>query len=488
MKNTYLKRLALILKGEKRHKDASNERGGYFVLFFAMLITMLMLPILTSVLTQTIETRQNIATFQKSSNLVTLGNSALKAKLDELSKEGLGRKQTGEMDLGDGITLHYDYSSISKLPVMDTGFSVTELAPIDAKLIDDSEDGLSIDSLGTALGYLEAEIYTVPALGTGDAGGEECVPGVINEATYKDGEPVDPLDHPCNWSTLSVGESVTLPFYRQDDDWTNTVPPDYVVAAPENLLLRVRLKCADNSYLCKNEDRLVLWDEGFIKKDGYLSPALNDPKADFSKRILDLALMANGKVYVPNTESIRVIGDELPSGKHKHSQEITVQKMRNDSNDTNRDTVEYIERRFELYSNNLTVLNLSLVRLQNLLGLDNMEQSVQMVLDNDEINLPKLILGFTKNRILACDPISNNCKFTEENPFTLPSERPNWAEDTSPIREVYELEYQVLSDVPLANHKFVIKGSISNGDDEYQLDVIEKKGPKTSAPAAVFSS
>jgi len=139
-------------------KQNSKPREAYFVLFFALVITMLMTPIMSQVLLETIETREGIRSYERSSNLLTYANSALEAKLEELSRKGLGYSESGEFVLGDtGAVVHYDFSSKSEVDL--GGRAIWQEAHGD-------NDPWSTE-------HESDSMYIVPAPGTGTAG-ENC--------------------------------------------------------------------------------------------------------------------------------------------------------------------------------------------------------------------------------------------------------------------------------------------------------------------------
>ena len=61
-------------------------------------------------------------------------------------------------------------------------------------------------------------VYTLPALGTGNATDLECVPFDLNSNILGSQHGfVDPLDHPCNYNKLVFGDMIVIPLFYIDD-------------------------------------------------------------------------------------------------------------------------------------------------------------------------------------------------------------------------------------------------------------------------------
>jgi len=62
-------------------------------------------------------------------------------------------------------------------------------------------------------------LYTLPALGTGDATDLECVPFDLNSNILRfvrDVNFIDPLEHPCNYNKLEFGDMIAIPLFFKD--------------------------------------------------------------------------------------------------------------------------------------------------------------------------------------------------------------------------------------------------------------------------------
>ena len=95
-------------------------------------------------------------------------------------------------------------------------------------------------------------LYTLPALGTGDATDLECVPFDLNSniLRFDRGENfIDPLEHPCNYNKLEFGDTIAIPLFYIDDSGQVV---NYDFASP--MQISFRGPCSDLSEYC--EDRL----------------------------------------------------------------------------------------------------------------------------------------------------------------------------------------------------------------------------------------
>lgn len=121
-----------------------------------------------------------------------------------------------------------------------------------------------------ALAYSDGS-YGIPAPGTGTAG-KDCdklnpyvkYTFAFDEVTGKysnDSSGADPKDHPCNWSKIKVGESVSIPlFVSKKVGGTETIynPADSQFNL-NNLKIRVRTPCKTGKEYCDLIDRYSLF-------------------------------------------------------------------------------------------------------------------------------------------------------------------------------------------------------------------------------------
>lgn len=121
-----------------------------------------------------------------------------------------------------------------------------------------------------ALSYSDGS-YGIPAPGTGTAG-KDCDklnPYVKNyfafdAATGKysiNSSGTDPKEHPCNWSKIKVGESVSIPlFVSKNVGGTETIlNPANSLFNLNSLKIRVRTPCKTGKEYCDNTDRYSLY-------------------------------------------------------------------------------------------------------------------------------------------------------------------------------------------------------------------------------------
>lgn len=138
--------------------------------------------------------------------------------------------------------------------------------------------------------------YTVPALGTGDAG-IDCSPHKVNfDARWNNSdEYIDPLDHPCNWNVMEKGETIkfglssyTLSDIREktagnvggkveslaltgsnlEEDVQKVFEHSYYEGLDKNdvLVLRIRLRCTDGTSYCHPVERYEFYDSEFLNE------------------------------------------------------------------------------------------------------------------------------------------------------------------------------------------------------------------------------
>lgn len=187
--------------------------------------------------------------------------------------------------------------------------------------------------------------YTVPALGTGDAG-TECTPHQVKLEDRWNGtqEYIDPLDYPCNWNVMEKGESIKIGLgsYSQDEviqktrnefggvdslalrgsnleaDVQNILNQSYYEKINENdvLILRIRLRCVDGSGDCHPSERYEFFDREFLNEfetrthdecvevgctHSYRTMAqhnLNEPEFDFTPLVFGYGL-SDGDRFLP---------------------------------------------------------------------------------------------------------------------------------------------------------------------------------------------
>lgn len=191
--------------------------------------------------------------------------------------------------------------------------------------------------------------YTVPALGTGDAGSECEVHHVEFMDTWNGGgEYIDPLDHPCNWNVMDKGETVKfgLSGYSIDEVRETTrgavgakattlatsgtnLEQDVLAALSQSyykeggvkendvLVLRIRLRCSDGSNDCHPTDRYEFFDREFLNEFDNKTHAectddsgqqicshsysqlaqhnLNNPEFDFTPLVFGYGLVDDGR-------------------------------------------------------------------------------------------------------------------------------------------------------------------------------------------------
>ena len=94
-------------------------------------------------------------------------------------------------------------------------------------------------------------VYTLPALGTGNATDLECVPFDLNSNILgSQHQFVDPLDHPCNYNKLVFGDMIVIPLFyeNQGGDVVN-------YDLDSSMQISFRLPCPDLREYCNDIQR-----------------------------------------------------------------------------------------------------------------------------------------------------------------------------------------------------------------------------------------
>lgn len=159
--------------------------------------------------------------------------------------------------------------------------------------------------------------YTVPALGTGNANNETCTPFQLNLTdTYTyNGQtyPIDPLEHPCNWNWIEKNETVAIPLFTRVDDPDNEGQTLIRYQKPELLSLRLRYPCLNTSGYCHPEERLELKIPESVTNRDIMKPDGIDlwefrREVDDSPRLIDYSIVDwtpnNQQYYRPFSETI----------------------------------------------------------------------------------------------------------------------------------------------------------------------------------------
>jgi hypothetical protein len=467
-------------------KALDTARKGYFLIFFALILTILTLPLLGTVLTQTIDVRENIVSFRDASFARTSGDSLLNTVMRQHKDNGLGFVHRGTYppvdtdpatgaEVRDPEQLYVDYffNSASVFPVPTDVVALEELGRPARGLIDVESDLVTITNQVEAcrnnpfVGDSDTELcaayegytssyYTVPALGTGNAG-EDCTYNRVNvgktypAAVGEDAVLVDPLDDPCNWNTLALGETVGIPLFFKYLDGEEVVTQQYT---PSNLRLRIRLKCSDGSSYCPNEEREVFYnplgvDDEF---DGY----------DDSERVFNWVIedIASGEVFTPDVRWAN--SDE--EGRSELNSELTVFRL---SNLYGNDLDDFVNSRFYSFGSSF---------FANFLGTP--IRDIRDAFNGVEWNLRDdlLTVAYESSRelMLYIEFLNDNFYFDD------------FGDLGSKIRSI---EYQILSDVPLGNTDYYAVGSASFvGESDYALNQSRIKGPVPSSPGLVIGN
>jgi len=485
--------ISIMLKNwlNKILKKRREPRKGYFLILFALILTMLILPIIARTLEHTITVRENIAAYNKASSARYYGESVLLSKLTQRRHEyGLGYFESGEIlkDEETGESVSYRYSAASTIPVptsydlgpgvdCENAYELGNYECEDIQLRTDNEGGTATP---------RRFYYTVPALGTGNAS-QDCR---FNKVNFKknypgteagQGEPVDPLDDPCNWNKLALGQNTTFPLYINPPD----DPTQLKVYHPRTLKLRVRMRCAGGIRdLCVPEDRLVISHED-------VNPLEFEARFDLTPRVLDWVIQS-ADTFTPD-----VRGDfddpDTKSGRNVDNIEITINKLRLD--DPILDFFRFNESNKTSIFNLLDTSDVKIAEIQEAFDKDSIYEPLA---DKYETNQEGFIEG-----IINFEPTSNGnlAYVVEEGPDFILGFINAYFEGCSEVdvgfhctrgkrNHIIDVEYQMISDVPLGNDKFVSTGRFLTGEGEkgYSLQQQSRRGPKVHAPGLVFGN
>ena len=147
-------------------------------------------------------------------------------------------------------------------------------------------------------------LYTLPALGTGDATDLECVPFDLNSniLRFDRGENfIDPLEHPCNYNKLEFGDVIAIPlFYKDNGEVVN-----YDFDSP--LQISFRTPCSEFQEYCDANDRM-----GFPRNENLKMAILGSGGDVFQGNQLDLQEDTNLNWRLTNFSKLGlVVNDDL---------------------------------------------------------------------------------------------------------------------------------------------------------------------------------
>jgi hypothetical protein len=283
--------------------------------------------------------------------------------------------------------------------------------------------------------------------------------------TYPSGLPVDPLDNPCNWNTLSPGETVAIPLYVREPG----NPDKIIINTPETLTLRVRFKCENSAdTICDPEDRLVIWEEGVD---------MGAEDTDKSSRILNWVIESGDKTFTPGIAWKAEDSYRFPTDNF----EITINRLLFDF-EKNVSDVFYFKS-----SENTSYVNLLTSEITNLMNAY-----------DDGVSLSDLIDFFGSigiaERFLHQSisiPSDDNYSGSERAGFYGPKlilEFIDGVYRTQDGSNINSMEYQLVSDVPIGNDTFVAAGYALTRNGRYVLDTEALRAKKPSPPGLVFSN
>ena len=516
-----------LLKDWVNKRSMNGRRGGYIIYLWVLIYAMLMIPLMAQQMEEIISVREHIAAYEKSINVRGYGNGLLQVVLGLKARIGQGYFEFGNFagevvdDFTKNFSVDYLYSGASIIPVPTTQsfapaglndqFDLKNTKNVSLGSPDDSNYG---EPLAYGKGFCNDDMskrtydcdtieiknkyggvnsnpnyyYTVPALGTGSAG-EKCTAFKLNlNEVYPSGESIDPLDHPCNWNTLQLGASVKIPLYVR-------VPGDdgdkIVINKPDTLTLRIRFKCKQtNKKICDPKDRFVIWEDG-IETDS--------SKHDSSSRIIQWVIESGPNTFTPNVQWPSPEEDK-EDVRPKDNYEITVNRLRLE---------DPLVTAFKFDPES----TISSVRLLGHLVAD-MHSAFTETPDVSELSsyfssyidsgtAPGTERGVASGFLSSVGQWVYNSRYVgkESEEFYGPvfffqfidnmytAENKMYDNVSSNVR-LYTLEYQIVSNVPLSNYKYVVHGNANTPDGKHALSDWDKTIPWSPflGPGVVFSN
>jgi hypothetical protein len=369
-----------------------GKRKGYFLIAFSLILVMLQVPIWVNMLSLDYKIKSEIKRWNESDYVTGLGNSIMQAELNKLSNNGPGFFAFNEpvthtdTPSGEPLTVTYNFLGASVIPVP-TGYNESDLsksiipggpAVLDAVYANCANTVITgLCSTGplmfgsTVVASSPKHIYTSPAMGTGNAG-SECQPGQIRKDLYYPVEgtagetlmPVDPLDDPCQWDKIALGQTVAIPLFILDPEDQNKVH----VFDPDTLVLRVRKPCiTPGQEICKGEDRWV----SVLDNRGPQHDILSNVVTDYSDRILDIALVAN-KFMLPDIAYDRGVDGVVNPRSILSNREVTEKRLMHWGGATFRLDPGFGQANLPTLVNDRTsIVNLAGIGFSDLLATDN---------------------------------------------------------------------------------------------------------------------
>jgi len=272
-----------------------KTKSGYFFLSFALLIVAVITPVVLVTSLNDLSVKTSINLYKNRLESFNIGENLVDSKFSDFLAANPGSDLYGISELlprgeneGAEPSLEYKIFSQSSLtpttlnlaeanrPYLDSmgfakRFKTYSLDDGSPRLVDienfsqDERIGFDVDEelrravvreraedpdVDDDLNLLDSRfLYTLPALGTGDATDLECVPFDLNSNILREFSFIDPLEHPCNYNKLEFGDMIAIPLFYKD---ANGNVENYDFESP--MQISFRGPCNDLSEHC--EDRL----------------------------------------------------------------------------------------------------------------------------------------------------------------------------------------------------------------------------------------
>lgn len=261
-----------------------KTKSGYFFLSFALLIVAVITPVVLVTSLNDLSVKTSINLYKNRVDSFNIGENLVDSKFSGFLSQNPGSDlygisellSRGEID-GEEPSLEYkifSQSSLTPTTLVDiNGVFVNNNILFDSMGVKDrfkvysTDDGshrlVDMDNFSEELVEIETNqqpddvledanfVYTLPALGTGDATDLECVPFDLNSNILgSEHESVDPLDHPCNYNKLVFGDMIVIPLFYENQRG-DVVNYDF----NSSMQISFRLPCPDLSEYCHDNQR-----------------------------------------------------------------------------------------------------------------------------------------------------------------------------------------------------------------------------------------
>lgn len=252
----------------------SKTRSGYFFLSFALLIVAVLTPVVLVTGLNDISVKTSINLYKNRVNSLNTGGTLATEKFSDFiarfENDIYGRSEIqAEANNQDGPSLKYAFfAKASLVPSLKNEINGVQpvARPVNSELFDigrfkifnnqiiDVNQRFALELNEDVNNFRDANyFYSLPALGTGNATDLECEPFSV----VRDLNGADPIDHPCNFNKISVGDSIVIPLYVKQDNNVDLFDFD------KKMIVRFKAPCTGFVAECDEQNRIGI-NEGFF--------------------------------------------------------------------------------------------------------------------------------------------------------------------------------------------------------------------------------